>query len=351
MIRQLILALLLALVLVAAVAAQEQPITRTIDNLRVRVGPGTENVQISRIPARSEVVVEARNVVGNWTLVHTPDGAIRGWVASRYLIWTDDLVLETLPVSDEIIPSEQSALMVRLNDTPVVPVATGRAREIFQYGLSLGNHPDRFSKVGDCQSVSGYFLGPYDQGTYNLGEYGHLQATIDQFAGSFARDSLSVFSGFIIHSVLDPTWANPAQCEPGETPQECEYRLWQPSFVLISMETTYGITPEGYEQSLRQILDFWISKGVVPIVGTKADNREGDWSVNAVIARVAWEYDVPLWNFLMATQPLPMEGVYDGFHLTYAPPYFNNPDNMQSAWPWRNLTALQTLDSVWRGVG
>jgi hypothetical protein len=24
---------------------------------------------------------------------------------------------------------------------------------------------------------------------------------------------------------------------------------------------------------------------------------------------------------------------------------------MQNAWPWRNLTALQSLDAVWRGVG
>jgi hypothetical protein len=24
---------------------------------------------------------------------------------------------------------------------------------------------------------------------------------------------------------------------------------------------------------------------------------------------------------------------------------------MQNGWPWRNLTALQSLDAVWRGVG
>jgi hypothetical protein len=86
-------------------------------------------------------------------------------------------------------------------------------------------------------------------------------------------------------------------------------------------------------------------------VATKADNREGDWSFNATIARVAWEYDAPLWNFLMAAQPLPDYGLTDGFHLTFAANDFSSADNMQSAWPWRNLTALQTLHSLRLAVG
>jgi hypothetical protein len=52
----------------------------------------------------------------------------------------------------------------------------------------------------------------------------------------------------------------------------------------------------------------------------------------------------------MAAQPLPGFGLTDGFHLSYAQCNFDNPASMQNAWPWRNLTALQSLDSVWRGV-
>jgi hypothetical protein len=229
-------------------------------------------------------------------------------------------------------------------------VATGRAREIYQYGLTLGNHPDRFSKVGDCQSVPEFFLGPFETGAYSLGDYSYLQATLDHFAGSFGRESAAVWSGFTIYSILDPTWSNPARCYSGETPQACEYRLWKPSFVIISLEITSGVVAEDYEANLRRILDFWINHGVVPILGTKADNREGDWSINLIIARLAWEYDIPLWNFLVAAHPLPGFGVYDGFHLTFAPNNFDDPTSMESAWPWRNLTALQALDSVWRGV-
>ena len=60
---------------------------------------------------------------------------------------------------------------------------------------------------------------------------------------------------------------------------------------------------------------------------------------------------MPLWNFWAAAQPLPAHGLRpDGFHLTWERNYFNDPAVMQQAWPWRNLTALQAIDAVWRGV-
>lgn len=121
-------------------------------------------------------------------------------------------------------------------------------------------------------------------------------------------------------------------------------------FRHVSLEITSGIQADGYEWAQREILDFWIENGVVPIVAAKADNREGDWSVNAAIARVAWEYDVPLRNFLMAAQPLADYGLTDGFHLTFAPNDFSDPANLAMGWAQRNLTALQSLHVV-RGVG
>jgi hypothetical protein len=228
---------------------------------------------------------------------------------------------------------------------------TARAQEIYQSGLARGNHPDRFSKVGDCQNVTSFFLGVFDRGEYNLGpDYAYLQATIDHFSGSFARESAAVWSGFNVYAVLDPTWADPSICAAGESPIACEYRLWQPSFVIISLETWHGELGD-YTDDLRQVVDFWIARDVVPILATKADNREGDWSINVAIAALAREYDLPLWNFLMASQSLPSFGLTDGFHLSYAQSDFSSPAAMQNGWPWRNLTALQSLDAVWRGVG
>jgi hypothetical protein len=40
----------------------------------------------------------------------------------------------------------------------------------------------------------------------------------------------------------------------------------------------------------------------------------------------------------------------DGFHLTQARDFFDDPGRMRAGWPWRNLTALQAIDAVWHGV-
>jgi hypothetical protein len=234
-------------------------------------------------------------------------------------------------------------------DEPVVPALSATARAIYARGLAMGNNPHAFSKIGDCQSVVPYFLAAFDYGLYTLGPYGALQATIDNFQGSWARNSVTSNRGFNVASVFVPVWSDPKQCLPNESPLECEWRVNRPSLAIITMETWWGGDPSGYESYLRAIIEFSIAHGTVPILGTKADNVEGDGSINQVIVKLAQEYDVPLWNFWAAVQPLPSHGlIADGFHLTWARNYFDQPDIMQNAWPWRNLTALQAIDAVWR---
>ena len=109
--------------------------------------------------------------------------------------------------------------------------------------------------------------------------------------------------------------------------------------------------PETFEANLRKVLDDLIERGVLPVLATKADNLEGDGSINAVIARLAAEYDLPLWNYWAAMQPLPRHGLQeDGAHLTLGPNHFDDPQALKSGWTVRNLTALQTLDAVWQGL-
>lgn len=345
-----ILALAWGVFLVSSAFAQGEATGLTSAILNLRAGPGRDQPDIGSLPNNASVVLEGRNEAGDWVLVHIPDSAVRGWIAAAYVLPQNGASVGSLPVTTELMVAEQYTVMDRLRITPIVPSVTGSARAIYERGLALGNYPNRFSKVGDCQNIPEFFLGGFDRGEYTLGEHAALQTTVDYFAESFGRSSMAVSPGFNVYSVLDPAWSS-SPCASGESPQECEYRLWQPSFVIVSLEITSGITVNGYEVALREILDFWIGNGVVPIVMTKADNREGDWSFNAAIARVAWEYDVPLLNFLMATQPLPDYGLVDGFHLTFAPNDFSSPENMQSAWPWRNLTALQALDVMRSGLG
>src|SRR3990172_1146539 len=235
-------------------------------------------------------------------------------------------------------------------DYPVVPELTTKAIEIYQQGLLAGNDPHHFSKIGDCQNITTYFLSAFeDPDLYTLGtDYADLQETIDWYFGSFSRESLAVAGGLNVARVLSPFHAKREFCEPNENSLACEVRIYNPSVALLSLEENWSQrTPEEYEKHLRTIVESLIAEGVLPILATKADNLEGDNSLNATIARVAAEYEIPLWNFWRAVQPLPGNGLEaDGFHLTLAGSYFDDPPHMEKAWPWRNLTALQVLDAV-----
>lgn len=234
-----------------------------------------------------------------------------------------------------------------------MPVVTETARAIYVQGIAMGNHPHVFSVIGDCQNVTDFFLSSFDRpGQYDLGPYGYLQETIDYYAGSFTRPRVAVRGGFNVAAVLSPLWNDLEECDPHESPLACEYRINNPSVAIISMETWWYDRPaETYAGYLRQIVEVSIAEGVVPILATKADNLEGDWSINAAIVQVAREYDVPLWNFWLAVQPLPGKGLTDDlFHLSYGRSFFNNQVNMNTGWAVRNLTALQALDAVRRVV-
>ncbi len=236
---------------------------------------------------------------------------------------------------------------------PVIPQVSPTVREIFAQGLSLGNNPNTFSKVGDCGSTPAWFLGDFDRGPrfYSLGEHTGLEGVIQAFQGSYGRTSLAAKSGFNASSVFSLLWADRTQCNANETPLACEYRVHKPAFAFITLGSNDVYHQDTFEQQMRAIIEFSIEQGVVPIVSTKADNLEGDGSLNATIAQLAREYDVPLWNYWLAVQPLPDFGLQeDQVHLTWGPNQFDDPQAMKSAWATRNLTALQTLDAVWRFI-
>jgi len=234
---------------------------------------------------------------------------------------------------------------------PVVPTSvSNEMRELYQRGLEMGNDPTHFSVIGDCQNVSSYFLSAFEKpDEYSLGtEYAYLQPTIDYYQGSYSRVSVAVKGGFNAAAVISPLRSDKSICNANESPLDCELRLWKPSIVFVSMETWWSQKPEAeYEKYMRIVLEDIMEKGAVPIIATKADNLEGDNAINATVAKLAYEYNIPMWNFWAAVQPLHNHGLSgDGFHLTFARNFFDDPARMKSAWPWRNLTALQTLDAV-----
>lgn len=234
---------------------------------------------------------------------------------------------------------------------PIVPEVGDRVLAIYRKGLELGNNPRAFSKVGDCGSTPAWFLGNFDlsEKYYSLGDHQYLKPIIQEFQGSFERTSLAAKSGFNASSIFAPIWANREYCQPGESPLECEYRTHRPMFAIITLGTNDIWHQEDFEPQMRKIIETSIENGIIPILSTKADNLEGDHYINATIAKLAIEYDIPLWNYWLAVQPLPNHGLQkDGAHLTWGPTKFDDPQALQTAWTIRNLTALQVLDVVWQ---
>lgn len=224
---------------------------------------------------------------------------------------------------------------------PIIPPVTATAQQIYQRGLTMGLDRHAFSIIGDCQSMPPVLGGRFDHpGQYQLpaGDEG-LQQTIDRFAGSFDRESMTVQNGFSATAALSPLWADPAVCRSGETPLDCELRVHRPVFVIIALGTNWNGDASGHNHFLGQLLDRVIAAGAVPILSTKGDNEEGDGSINLGIAQLAAERDLPVWNFWRAIQTLPNHGLdlaRDGNYLSVG------------AWDVRSFSALQVLDHFWR---
>jgi hypothetical protein len=235
-------------------------------------------------------------------------------------------------------PSEQPVIAPTLapdawRSLPVIPESLDpRAIAIFQRGLELGNNPKAFSKVGDCGATPAWFLGDFDRGPqfYRLGDYAALQPIIENYSG-FTAGKPGRERGFTAASVFAIV-ADRSQCLAGETPIACEYRIQKPSLAFIMLGTNDVWHKDSFEPQMRKIIEFSIENGVIPILSTKADDREGDGSLNATLAQLSIEYGIPLWNYWSAVQGLPNGGLQeDEAHITWAPNRFDDPLVMQEA--------------------
>jgi LysM repeat protein len=340
--------------------------------LRLRKGPGLAQPILTLLDASTSLFIIGRTANTEWVQVIGPTGD-SGWVMAQ---WVDtDLALETLPVTGEAVavPTGEPIQVVSLPTPPGESVAypyilnlSEHSRQIFQFGLALGNRPNVFSKVGDSITVSSSFLYSIGRGDYNLREYGNLQAVIDYYAPTLARDdnsfantSLAAKVGWPVQALLNPDSADPEYCWPGEAPLVCEYRWVKPSVALIMIGTNDvpSTLAESFERRVREVLEISLELGVVPVISTipplhRADTEGRVELLNEIITRLAYEFDVPLWDYHAALQGLPDDGLFkDGVHPSTGPdPTDFTPENLQYGYAVRNLTALQALDAVWRLV-
>ena len=232
---------------------------------------------------------------------------------------------------------------------PIIPTLSAEMLKVYANGQALGRDGHVVSVVGDCESSSDWFLKDFskDKRYYNLGSYTDLQKTIDYFKPSLGYRSYAAIRGATASTVLSSLWSDPKACNANETPLACEYRLHNPAFAFIALGTNDIHKIAQFEPKMRVLIEYTLAQGIVPILVTKADNLERNETINSMIAKLAVQYRVPVWNFWAAVQPLPGHGLQgDGAHLTFASNFFNKPENLKRAWPIRNLTALQVLEAM-----
>jgi hypothetical protein len=147
-------------------------------------------------------------------------------------------------------------------------------REIYALGQQLGRSAEAFSKVGDSVVLTPHYLARFDSDQYNLGVYADLQATIDQFAGSFGRFGQVAHVGLAARTLYELGWADDEVCLANENAIDCEIRLHNPSIFLIRLGTN-DLIPADFAANLRKLIEHLLAQGIIPILGTKADRFEG----------------------------------------------------------------------------
>lgn len=218
-------------------------------------------------------------------------------------------------------------------------------KKVYERGLTLGNDPHAFSIFGDCQTRPAEFFGVFETDAITVqGLPPELRETVAYFKGSFNRESSTSQDGTTPGALLWTQWHRGEYgCTFAETPIQCELRTHRPSFVIIQVGTHFESRNTEY---LRKIINQLLDAGVVPILATKADNREKDERINRDMALLASEYDLPLWNFWAAVSHLPNRGLYTRSDR----PLQGDIYLTDEAAHIHRMTGLETLNVVWRVV-
>lgn len=222
---------------------------------------------------------------------------------------------------------------------PVIPsFLSDEMRKIYEFGLAKGNNDHAFSILGDCHSMPDTFMGIYDRNIKAASQIDpSLEETVFHFKGSFDRYSPTVAVGTTEGALLWAQWNENKEgyCEPNELPIDCEIRYHKPVIAFVHIGTHWENRNEYY---LRVIIEKLLDNGTVPIIVTKADNRELDERVNQNLIKLSLEYKLPVWNFWASVQHLPNNGVNedDPMYLT------------EAAYQIHREEGLRVLDYVYR---
>ncbi len=358
-----LISLLLLLLFVPALADDGQ-VKHTSQPFTMRSGPSLAHEGVIRLELGTEVQVMARNQLGDWLFVISDEDQ-PGWLPAHLLPAAAQSVIE-LPLHDDLVTAHALDLRDRSDDeilqsllaVPQLWLPPDHSREIYQRGLSLGRDERVAVRIGDCNSVSDYFLATLtDQADVDLGSYAYLDDGLTHFRASFDAVPVAADVGFNAYSVFDPFWADADHCAANETPLDCVLRRDNPAVAMIMFGANdlQVLNTEQYEAALVMLIERLMDGGVIPVLSTFPNNPAiGDRGhialrFNAIVVALAQEYDVPLMNFWLMSQSLPDYGIAeDNAHLTARGPTEGFSEDAVHRWGFsaRNLLALAMLDQL-----
>lgn len=328
--------------------------------VNLRNGAGLDYELLDTLPPNTPLELVGRTADLSWLQVMTLDGR-PGWIMGD-LLRVQHPEVENLPVSwaepDGETPPPAAGDPARIVLSADV---LQEARRIYAHGQQLGNDPRSLLLIGDSVNVEGRFLDSFAEGNYELGEFAYLQPVIDFFsgAGSLSAAYLTEHSGFKYDMILDPTWANPALCAPGESPLDCEYRMKRPSIAIIhlALNDMLFYSLDDYRTYMHRVIPTLIGYGVIPVLTTftAADDFRPEQTplYNQAIREAAAAYNVPLIDFFAAARALPNRGTgEDGAHLSHPEDWRIAFDGDQFVYgvTLRELLTWQMLDELKRNV-
>ncbi len=234
-----------------------------------------------------------------------------------------------------------------------------------------------FMKVGDSNSSFLSYLAPFGALHYDpetAAFYGYPQGAFSGIVNyfralpidpdgnnSFNHVSAATYFGWDTTDLLTPgerefaPWLN---VNPADSPLQAEIDQTKPAFALIMIGTTeikYQ-NPDQYRINLTTIAQTLLSQGIIPVLSTIPAIEYPDPAppgevsqFNQIIADVAADLVIPLWNLWVGLAPLPSSGVgSDQVHLSVSPNGANQtgPADVVFGMNYRNLTALATLNEL-----
>ncbi|MCL5999531.1 MAG: SGNH/GDSL hydrolase family protein [Chloroflexi bacterium] len=239
-----------------------------------------------------------------------------------------------------------------------VPTLTARARLLYRQSLRAGRNPNLFTLAGDSNSTYSRYLGRVVAGAFDLAKYPNLKPVAKRYWQSFTRQSVAVAGGLRAADMFDVE-RHASGCREDEGLFACELRASNASVVFILLGTGDKFAWLEFEANYRAMIDHAIQMSVLPVLVTKADDIESvqggasDGYINAVIRRLASEYQLPLLDLWAATRDLPtipnpnlphrpftQHGLHDEWGL-----YFHLTDEGQAV---HILLTLQMLEQIAR---